>query len=55
MSTVIIYLEGGKTIIATCPEEDYDEIIQIWIEDKGLMQFDNCAVRSEKVLAIEYV
>lgn len=55
MVSIVLYLEGGKTLIAVCSEEEYETMLDVWIQDKGLMDFDNCSVRSEKVMAIEYI
>ena len=61
MINVVLYLKSGKSIIASCTEDDFGELYGIWekcfdgMASHGIMAFENCVVRAEDVSVIEYV
>jgi hypothetical protein len=52
---VVLYLSSGPTLIAECAEDEYESKYDKWESGKGVLDFDNCVVHVEDIIAIEYL
>jgi hypothetical protein len=55
MCNLILHLKSGSSVSASCDDDEYDSIYDMWHDKKdGVMAFNNCCVHAVDVELIEY-